>query len=155
MRTIQLSQGKETIVDDDVFELLNDMKWHVMHVSDNKMFYAARSISLFNGARRKSLMHHYIIGKPLKGFMIDHRNGDSLDNRRENLRIVTNRVNQQNRKAHRNGRLVGASYHRASGKWRSYIRMDGVVKSLGYFDTERQAHNKYMREAMNAPPCPQ
>jgi hypothetical protein len=73
---------------------------------------------------------------------IDHSNGNKLDNRIENLRLVTKRENQQNRESHREGRLVGCSYHKC-GKWLALIRINGKNIGLGLYNTEQEAHKVY------------
>lgn len=75
---------------------------------------------------------------------IDHINGNGFDNRIENLREVSVRENSQNRKVHRNGKLVGCSYRKDCKKWQALCYVNGKLKHLGYYDTEQQAHNAYM-----------
>ncbi|WP_139412051.1 HNH endonuclease [Aeromonas veronii] len=77
-------------------------------------------------------------------FVIDHINGRRYDNRPENLRVVTARQNQQNHASHRSGRLVGTTFYKAAGKWRSQIKVDGKIVHLGLFDTEQIAHEAYL-----------
>lgn len=79
--------------------------------------------------------------------MVDHRNLDKADNRRSNLRLGNNGINQQNipltgRKS-RSG-LVGAHWVESRGKWRSSIKKDGAVTMLGYFGTADEAHAAYV-----------
>ena len=102
---------------------------------------------IFNGVRYR--LHRLVLalhtGFHIKvGFQVDHINGCRTDNRIQNLRVVTSRSNNANRVLHRNGRLVGAHWHKASGKWTSSIRVKGKPKSLGYFDSEVSAHTAYM-----------
>ena len=78
--------------------------------------------------------------------MIDHINGDKKDNRISNLREVDNRRNQQNQKRHRLGHLVGATYIKRSGLWLAQIQHGGKHHFLGYFDTELEAHQRYVQE---------
>lgn len=75
---------------------------------------------------------------------IDHKNGDRSDNRWRNLRLVTSRTNNQNRKTHRSGKLIGACFHKPSGRWQSAIRKHGHRVYLGSFPTEVDAHNAYV-----------
>jgi hypothetical protein len=75
---------------------------------------------------------------------IDHINGVRTDNRLSNLRDVTNRANHQNQRCHRNGRLVGAHFHKQHERWMSQIRVKGTNKYLGLYDTEQEAHEAYM-----------
>lgn len=77
---------------------------------------------------------------------VDHINGNKLDNRFVNLRVVTNRQNCSNKKHHRRGRLVGASVWKRDGNWMSKIQINGKVVHLGYFNTELEAHQRYMQE---------
>jgi HNH endonuclease len=76
---------------------------------------------------------------------LDHWNGIKDDNRICNLRDFTNRQNQQNRKSHREGRLVGTTFVKAKNKWRARITIKGKRKSLGLFSTELEAHEAYMK----------
>ena len=77
---------------------------------------------------------------------IDHINGDKLDNRFENLRDVTRRVNKQNiRTPNRNNvGLLGTHLFR-NGRWKSSINVNGRNVHLGYFDTTEEAHEAYLR----------
>jgi hypothetical protein len=68
---------------------------------------------------------------------IDHINQNKLDNRIENLREVTQSQNQLNNKAR------GCSFHKARCKWEARIRINSKLISLGYFNTEEEAHFAY------------
>lgn len=76
--------------------------------------------------------------------MMDHLNGDRDDDRLINLRVVSVRENTQNKRIHREGRLYGCSFHKPLQKWKAAIQVDKVVKHLGYFATEREAHECYL-----------
>jgi hypothetical protein len=76
---------------------------------------------------------------------VDHIDCDVMNNAFSNLRLVTARQNLQNKQIHRDGRLVGASPS-PDGKWASRISIDGKQMFLGYFDTEQEAHDRYVRE---------
>lgn len=81
---------------------------------------------------------------------IDHINGDRLDNRIENLRDVTNRENCQNKVRHRKGSLIGASYSPRDKSYRSFIMIGKKQIYLGYFKTEQEAHQAYMKKLKEA-----
>jgi hypothetical protein len=99
-------------------------------------------------AQLHRLIAERMLGRPLlKKEVVDHRDGQPFNNQRSNLRICSQRKNCQNHASHRNGRLVGTCFHKASGKWMANIRIDGKRKFLGYFLTEAEAHNAYMEEA--------
>ena len=72
---------------------------------------------------------------------VDHINHDKTDNRLENLRIVNNKENHRNlgvSKANTSG-VNGVSMCKKRGKWRTRIMVNGVDKSLGYFDKLSEA----------------
>ena len=69
---------------------------------------------------------------------IDHINTNSLDNRIENLRVLTHQQNQFNRNA------KGYYWNKKRNKWRSQIKINGKTKFLGYFDDEEDAHISYL-----------
>ena len=79
-----------------------------------------------------------------KGIQIDHINGNKTDNRFENLRLVTDRENQQNQKVHRAGKLSGCSFHKRDKKYMARIKVAGNSIFLGHYKTEQEAHKVYL-----------
>lgn len=82
-----------------------------------------------------------VLARPLAaGEVVDHINGDPLDNRRENLRAVSRAGNQQNRKP-RAGRSVprGVYFHKGAGKWLAQVGHMGRRHYLGLFETAEEA----------------
>jgi hypothetical protein len=77
--------------------------------------------------------------------VIDHKNGDKLDNRIENLRLVSNRENTQNSHKHRNGRLTGCYFRKDCNKWTTQISISGKSIRLGYYNSELEAHQIYLK----------
>lgn len=79
---------------------------------------------------------------------IDHINGDTSDNRIENLRNVDAKTNSENeRKGRRRklkGSLLGAHWSETWSRWKSSITCGGVNKHIGWFDTEQEAHVAYV-----------
>ncbi len=79
-------------------------------------------------------------------FDIDHINGVRSDNRWCNLREATRAENMQNYpvpKTSTSG-LMGATWHKANGRWRAQIKVGGVKRHLGYFDSPEEAHGAYL-----------
>lgn len=79
---------------------------------------------------------------------IDHINGNRSDNRFVNLRDVDRCMNIQNQRVARKDNLstglLGASFHKASGKYIAQISLGGKKKNLGCFDTPQEAHSAYL-----------
>lgn len=78
--------------------------------------------------------------------IIDHIDGNGLNNKFSNLRAVTTRENAQNLYLHRNGRLMGTTFEKKVQRWRSQITVNYKNIHLGYFNTELEAHQKYVNE---------
>lgn len=140
MKEIELTQGKRAIVDDADYQYLSNFNWFY---SDG---YASRGIRM-NGKRKSILMHRVIMGLESGDLRcVDHINHNTLDNRRENLRICTKAENQWNSKkqkdntsgfkgvckkvdkrTRKNGNIRIYTY------WMAYIKIDGKQKFLGRF----------------------
>lgn len=81
--------------------------------------------------------------------LIDHINGDPLDNRVVNLRLASPADNSRNQKIRRDNKigLKGVYFHRAAGKYGAQIAVGGKPKHLGLFDTPEAAHEAYCKAA--------
>lgn len=146
-RLIPLSQGQFAKVSPEDYEWLNQWKWNARWAQNTKSFYALRHLSSKEHRGRPSVyMHRLILG--LERFDKrhgDHINLDTLDNRRSNLRIATpmqNHCNQGVRKDSRSG-YKGVGWHKTNKKWQARIKINGVRKRLGWFDTPEDAHKAY------------
>lgn len=98
----------------------------------------------------RCIYYHVIIwilhkGDIPDGFIIDHIDGNPINNDINNLRLVTQRENTQNKKIHRDGRLVGTYFHKKKKKWIAQIQINGHNKHLGQFNTELEAHELYIK----------
>jgi hypothetical protein len=139
MKTIPLTKGKFTIVDDDDFEWLNSFKWFYLSTG-----YAARNPRDNETSTNTILMHRFILN--LNGIpQADHISGDRLDNRRGNLRVVTPHENAFNRGRNRNNRsgFKGVCWHVCANKWRAYINLNRRQIHLGLFKDKNDARDAY------------
>ena len=94
MREIPLTQDKVALIDDEDYERIAAHKWCA--IRDRSQWYAARNTQR-DGRNTTVRMHREILGLSLgDGMETDHRNGDGLDNRRDNLRVATHAQNQAN-----------------------------------------------------------
>lgn len=89
MKHIKLNNGMNTIVDDDDFEKLSKYQWRF-----NKEY--AEASTKIDGKRTTIRQHRLIMGLPQKVGIIDHINGNKLDNRKNNLRLCTPSQNRMN-----------------------------------------------------------
>ena len=144
MREIPLSQGKFAKVDDDDFQRISKYKWSYING------YAKRAQYREDGERRLYGLHRFIMGLSMESdLMVDHINGDKLDNRKENLRICTKGQNNnnhgpKNRLGKSTSKYKGVSYKKDTvKKWRARIAVEGREINLGRFSSEIEAARAY------------
>ncbi len=89
----------------------------------------------------RTYLHQLLVGKA-KGFDVDHINGDGLDNRRRNLRLIPHRLNIVHTTAFarkKASKYKGVWWDRRGKRWRSEIRVKGKKYWVGSFDNEESA----------------
>lgn len=131
MQQIKLTRGLVALVDDEDFEALNSFRWHA-NVSAGPKFYASRKARTSEGPRTIIYMHKVIM--PTTTGVVDHINGDTLDNRRSNLRIVSQSVNLAS-----GGNPSGVFYCTMTKRWAARVSFEGKRIFLGRFDSEAAA----------------
>lgn len=143
---IQLTQGKFALVDRKDYEWLMQWKWAVSKATRGG-FYAKRvSKRDENGKQHNIYMHREILGAQ-SGQEVDHISGESLDNRRSNLRLCTHRENLYNSRSHcdAKSRFKGVTWDKSRHKWMALIYYKGKQHNLGRFDSEKDAALAYNR----------
>lgn len=144
-RRIPLTQGQYAIVDaDDYYELIK-YKWQACRSGNT---YYARRMIYRNGKRIVIHMHRIVLSAP-GGMLVDHINGNGLDNRKVNLRLATPEQNSRNRCAMRgrSSKYKGVRYDRSRKIYRVWIRLNGKEVCLGRFKDEVEAAKAYDRAA--------
>jgi hypothetical protein len=136
MKFIQLSQGQLSSVDDDVFEELNQHRWHF-----GKGGYAYRCRRI-NGKNCAFQLHSAILPKK-EGLEIDHINRNKLDNRLENLRYATHGQNMANRSIGKNNTSGFKGVFKNGSGWIARIFQNGKFLNLGTYSTRREAAITY------------
>lgn len=126
MKYIILTKGQRAIVDDECYEELNKHKWYC-----STSRYANRHPHSTNGVRIGKIMMHRVIMNTPKNKQTDHINGDTLDNRRANLRVVTQSQNLWNVK------VKGITWTISGYQVR--IQKQGKRIFIGYYKTEKEA----------------
>ena len=147
MREIPLTQGKVALVDDEWYPILSRVKWYY-NPSRDIGGYAHRD-SGTRGCRLRLAMHRYIMMAP-DGLEVDHINGNKLDNRTENLRVVLPIVNHQNKRKPRNNTsgYKGVCFDKSRGKFTANIGMKGKTFHLGRFVSIVDAARAYNEAAL-------
>lgn len=130
-----LTKGFMAVVSPEDAILLH-VHWHV-HISRGYANIQSPGGGKFTLAR--------VVVKAARGETVDHRSGDTMDNRRSNLRICTQKENLRNRRNTR-GRELPKGVTSMRGRFRARIDVDNRPIELGAFDTVEEAHAAY-REA--------
>ncbi len=128
IRLIKLTRGLYAIVDRSMYEWLSQWKWCAHKSIRYVSFYAVRSSRRSDGPKHRTIrMHREIMGLALyDGKFLDHRNHNTLDNRKSNLRICTpaeNCRNSINRSDNASG-YKGVSWNSKRKKWYVFIDIE-------------------------------
>lgn len=139
-RTISLSRGLDAIVDSSDFEWLSKYRWHaIKNGRHSPRYYATRAQHVAGEGRALTiLMHRMIMGDIPKDRVVDHINGNSLDNRRCNLRLATRRQNAHNVSPHqkRKSPIKGATWSNQRQGWLARITVEGNLLYMGVFKND-------------------
>lgn len=150
MKIIELTRGYKTLVDDDDFDLLNQWKWTAFVYKSDGRVRAVRNKRYGSRKENKSmaiLMHRFIISAP-DGLEVDHKNLNTLDNRKENLRLATKSQNNMNRPIRANNKTGYKGVQARGNVFRARIRKDKKDYSLGQFQTAIEAAKAYNKKAI-------
>lgn len=145
MKKIELTQGRFAIVDDEDYEYLNQFKWCFKKEPNSEKGYAVRK------EKSKIIHMEFLILEKHSGLIIDHINIDSLDNRKENLRLCTKAENCQNRSIRKNSssgyKGVFRTKNSKKNPWRARITNNGKRIHLGVFPSKKEAAIAYNEKA--------
>lgn len=136
---IELTQGKRAVVDDCHADKCKAHRWWAVRTERN--FYAQARI-----AGRNVYLHRWLFGH--LGRRLDHKNGDGLDNRQENVRPASHAQNMANKRKQqwKDGRETVSQFkgvYRNRKRWQARIEHDGQATYLGSFRTEWEAATAY------------
>lgn len=105
--------------------------------------YAVAKVKQEDGSYRSVLLHRHLM-KPPAGMQVDHIDGDGLNCRRSNMRLVTPAENSQNQRRRREGyssQYKGVCRHKTG--WRASIKCNGIASYLGSYRNEEDAAEAY------------
>lgn len=143
-RKIKLPCGRVALVDSDVYQRYGHLAWY----ADWKRagWYVVCGFPMSNSAsRQKKILLSHLVLPPEPGRTVDHKNRDTFDNRRRNLRFATRQEQRRNTGPALGRKYKGIffDYH----KWRAQIGVDGKIIYLGRFASEIEAARAYNKAA--------
>jgi hypothetical protein len=141
-KTIPLSKGKYAIVDDADYEYLSQFKWYAF--KGRNTYYAKRTLPFSDGKHRKVYMHREIMGAG-DDALIDHEDGNGLNNTRDNLRLATRSQNNYNRISQpgSSSPYKGVTWSKCAQKWQAQIKKNRHQMYLGLYDLPEDAARAY------------
>lgn len=138
-------KDKIVIIDRDDFERVSELSWGVYGSKKTREFYVRGTTDKFRG-----WLHRFIVNAQ-PGEIVDHINGNPLDNRKCNLRICTtaqNNMAQHNLRKKKTSKFKGVCWDKLKGKWRCEIRVNKKKIHLGLFNSEEEAGKYYDKKAI-------
>lgn len=108
-----------------------------------------------NGKNKNFSVHRLVYqafkGNLIDGLVIDHIDGNRLNNNPDNLQQISQRANTSKGKTceNRSSKYVGVYWHKPKNRWRAMIRINGQKQSLGLFKIETEAHEAYQNKLKN------
>lgn len=134
---ITLTKGHVAVIDASFSPYVDQWNWTAMDGKGG--VYAFRKVN-----KKNIFLHRVVAGDPV-GLEVDHIDGDTLNNRKQNLRAATKSQNSQNVSKHFDGKAKykGVSWGKSNSKWQAQIKANGVRHHLGYFLTQEDAKAAY------------
>jgi AP2 domain/HNH endonuclease len=135
--TMHCTDGTPFTIDDADFELVSPYRWDAQRSLSTRTTYARSRL----GGSRSAVPLHRLLLSPPEGSVVDHIDGNGLNNVRSNLRVCSrseNSFNAQRRKDNTSG-FKGVYWHRRIGKWQAEVVAHRKRNHLGYYDTPEQA----------------
>lgn len=138
----------KVFIDDEDFELINKYTWRLLKQPRSYTLYAITNI--FKNEKYCTTRIHRLIMNCLdnKLIHIDHINHNGLDNRKENLRLVTPSQNQMNRNKRQFSEYKGVAFNKSRNNYCVFINKKGKEKYLGTFKTQKEAAIVYDKAAI-------
>jgi len=136
MKELQLSQGKVALLDDEDYLAALPFRWSLAGSPRKQTRYAKHS--------ELGFLHRFVMernGYDIRDKVVDHINGNGLDNQKSNLRLATQSQNHHNSKVYVTNKVGhrGVYCDSRTGKWNAEIKVDGETHVSRYFTSLREA----------------
>jgi len=139
--------GVAVLVDKEDVDRVMSLKWHSRRVGYTR--YVTHT-SGYKDTYKKTPLHRFILGITDPSLVVDHINGNGLDNRKANLRICTQAQNTINKRMQKNNTsgFKGVTWHYKNRKWMAQITYQGKHKYIGTYSSKDEAYEAYRNEAV-------
>jgi hypothetical protein len=137
----------DVLIDDDEYITVSSHTWtpSIRCSRGSKQVYFTTWVYNNENKRKMIYLHRFLMGLP-KGCLVDHVNGNTLDNTKRNLRLCTAFDNSANRKIHANNKSgYKGVYKTKNNTWRATINNRGRLIYLGHFKTPELAYEAYCK----------
>lgn len=140
MIEVPMTKGVTLVDDEDAPRVLH-LKWKPLRCKNGSVYAVARTREQ-DGKEKTVYMHRLILDAPI-GKDVDHRNGNGLDNRRQNLRLATRAQNSRNSRLQRDTASGYKGVRRHRRKWQAHIKVNRKRIYLGSFSSKEDAARTY------------
>lgn len=136
MKYIPLTKGLFALVDDEDYSRVSARRWCVLR--HRGKFYARASDT------SRIYLHRFILGLTNEDPLVDHKDGNGLNNQKDNLRQATESQNHANSSYSKgSSRYRGVSWHKAQGKWSAKLGKYPNRTYVGSYSNEEDAAHAY------------
>jgi len=136
MKQIELSKGLYALVDPEDYVLLNQIKWSAYFKPNCNKWYAQN--------KKEGLLHRYLLGIKDPNVLVYHKNGNTLDNTRQNLEIISREISKRRAKKKTSTNIYRGVTKMSKNKWRADIKNNFI----GSFDTPEEAAKAWNKAAL-------
>jgi len=146
---VTLTRGFKSVIDTCDVGLVSGFNWYA--TSTRGPTYAVRNRLKTEGDGPQMILLHRVIMSASSDDLIDHIDGDGLNNSRANIRLADHSQNQMNigLPSNNTSGFKGVYWQEAAGKWRAQIGCRGKLHYLGLYDDPSEAHDAYCVAADN------
>ena len=131
---------------------VKSFKWNKERILKTEILHGKEKVSMNNCKR----FVHDLVAEAFLGYsqygsdlVVNHINGDKLDNRLENLEVSPKSAIDVNNRGKASSKYLGVHWASHANKWRSQIKLNGKLKHLGLFTCEIEASNAYQKALNN------